>query len=162
VTRTVIVSLTEIKCLKLFELLPSNTLEALAKDIEALEFETGDYIVHQHDEASAIHILLSGAVQFLMMVEGMDDFLVGTACEWGALIGWSVVREPHRYTASVRCTEPCRVLKLPRTALDRALREDPTAAGRILKAIADALIDRLEDARELLGNLPKSGPRTEC
>jgi CRP-like cAMP-binding protein len=156
------VPLTEIKRLKLFEQLPASTLEVLAKDIESLEFETGDYIVSQHDEARAIYILLSGAVQFLMMVEGMDDFFVGTTSERGALIGWSVVREPFRYTASVRCTEPCRVFKLRRAALDRVLRKDPIAACRILRAVAAALVDRLEDARELLGQLPKTGPHTEC
>jgi CRP-like cAMP-binding protein len=155
------VPLTEIQDLELFEMLPPAALEALSKETEDIAFEAGDYIIHQHDEAQAIHVLLSGTVQFLMTVEGTDDLFVGTTSERGALIGWSVVREPHRYTASVKCAEPCRVLRLSRRVLDRIVREDPAAGSRILRVIAAALVDRLEDARNLLGPLPKTGPRAE-
>ena len=151
----------EIKRLKVFEMLPPVALEALSRDIEEHSFDTGDLIVHQHDEARAIYVLLSGSVEFLMTIEGMDALFVGTASERGALIGWSVVREPHRYTASVKCTEPCRVLRLPRSALARTLKDDPRAGCQVLRAVAAALVDRLEDARDLLGRLPKSGPRLE-
>ena len=35
---------------------------------------------------------------------GVDDLLVGTMLgQPGALLGWSVVRKPHRYTSTVRC-----------------------------------------------------------
>ncbi len=151
----------EIKRLKVFETLPPAALEALSRDIEDLAFENGDFILHQHDEARAIYVLLSGSVEFLMTIEGMEDLFVGTTSEPGALIGWSVVREPHRYTASVRCTEPCRVLRLPRGALARVLNDDPRAGCRVLAAVAAALVDRLEDARALLGRQPKTGPRLE-
>ena len=143
-----------IKRLKVFEMLSPVALETLSRDIEELAFEAGDFILHQHDEAHAIYVLLSGSVEFLMTVEDMDHLFVGTTSEPGALIGWSVVREPHRYTASVRCTEPCRVLRLRRSTLTRVLRDDPRAGCRVLRAIADALADRLEDARGLLGLTP--------
>ena len=151
----------EISHLRVFETLPEDALEVLSKDFEELTFEIGDYILHQHDEARAIFILLSGSVEFFMSLEGMKDLFVGTTSEQGALIGWSVIRQPYRYTASVRCSEPCRVLRLPRAALTRVLTDDPRAGCQILRAIAAALVDRLEDARGLLGRLPKTGPRLE-
>lgn len=155
------VPVTQIKHLKVFETLPPDALVALSKDFEELTFEVGDFILHQHDEARAIFVLLSGSVEFLMSLEGMEDLFVGTTSEQGALIGWSVVREPYRYTASVRCTEPCRALRLPCAALTRVLMDNPHAGCQVLRAIAAALVSRLEDARGLLGRLPKTGPRVE-
>ena len=144
---------------KVFEGLDPDALDALSQDVKELALDTGEFILHQHDEARSIYILLSGSVEFLMTVEGVDDLFVGATSEQGALIGWSVVREPHRYTSSVRCTEPCRVLRLSRRALAQVLSDDPRAGCRILQAVADALAGRLEDARALLGRLPKTGPR---
>lgn len=151
----------EIKKLKAFEMLHPATLEALSTDINELVFETDDFILHQHDEARGIYVLLSGSVKFLISIEGMDDLFVGATSHRGALIGWSVVREPYRYTASVKCTEPCRVLHLPRSSLDQIVKQDPRAGRRILEVVAADLVDRLENARELLGRLPKTGPRGE-
>ena len=155
------VTVAELKGFRFFETLPTSALKALAGDAAELSFETGDFIVHQHDEASAVYILLSGSVEFLMTVEGVDDLFVGTTSDPGAVIGWSVVREPRRYTASVKCTEPCLAVRIPHGALNQVLVDDPDSGARILRAIAEALVDRLEDARELLGRLPKSGPRVE-
>lgn len=149
----------EIGELNVFEGLAPDALDALSQDVVELALDTGAFVLHQHDEAWAIYVLLSGSVEFLMTVEGVDDLFVGATSEPGALIGWSAVREPHRYTASVRCTEPCRVLRLSRRALAQVLRDDPRAGCRILQSVAEALVGRLEDARALLGRLPKTGPR---
>ena len=149
----------DIRELKVFEGISPEALEALSQDIEQLTFATGEFILHQHDEAHAIFILLSGSVEFLMTVEGVDDLFVGAASRPGALVGWSVVREPHRYTASVRCAEPCRVLRLPRRSLAHVLSAHPRDGCKILRAVADALVGRLEDARALSGPLPKTAPR---
>ena len=151
----------QLKRFRFFETLPSAALKALARAAAEHSFDTGDLIVHQHDEANAVYILLSGSVEFLMTVEGVDDLLVGTTSDPGALIGWSVVRAPRRYTASVKCTQPCLALRISHSALNQVLVDDPDSGSRILRAIADALVDRLEDARELLGRLPKAGPRVK-
>ncbi len=160
--RTDMISVADLKCIELFDTLCPAALESLSREINELALETGDYIVHQHDEARAIYILLSGSVEFRIATEGTDDLFVGTTAEPGALIGWSIVREPHRYTASVRCTEPSRVLRLPRSAMARILKDNPRAGRRILAAIAAALVDRLEDARSLAARPPKAGPRQEA
>lgn len=145
------VPLAEIKGLALFDAMPPKLCEALAAESEEKTFESGELLVHQHDQARSLFVVLSGSVDFLMAVEGMDDLLVGSSAARGALIGWSVVREPYRYTATVRCREPCRAVRIPRASLDRVLREDPVAGRRVLEIVAAALLDRLEDARSLLG-----------
>jgi CRP-like cAMP-binding protein len=155
------VPLGEIKDLKFLGTLPLETLQALAEEFEEQSFETGELIIHQHDQARALHVLLAGSVEFLMAVEGMDDLFVGETDESGALIGWSVVRRPHRYTASVRCRNPCRTLRLSRGALDRLMGDDPQAGRHVLAMVAAALVERLEDARDLLGRSTEVAPRTD-
>lgn len=150
---------TEIACHEIFAELPQAAIDALAEAGQALEAGTGDVIIHQHDEAQAIYILQSGSVEFLIRVEGVDDLQVGTTAERGAVIGWSILRAPYRYTASIRCMEPCRLLSLPRSVLAKILRDDPRSGYKLLQFVAAALADRLQDALELLGGVPKSGPR---
>lgn len=139
-----------------FEDLPSSALERLAAGSDPIEFEAGEFVVHQHDEALALFILVSGAVEFLIRAEGIDDFLVGSTDVPGALIGWSVAREPHRYTASVRCVEPCRAIRIRRSAVEAVLRDDPRSGYRILQRVAQALAERLEAARDLLVAEPRA------
>ena len=133
-----------------FEELPQEILERLADGADAIDCEVGDFIVHQHDEALALFILVSGAVEFLIRAEGIDDFFVGGTGGHGAVIGWSISREPHRYTASVRCAEPCHAIRIGRSVVDAILRDDPRSGCKILRHIVETLAGRLEAARDLL------------
>ena len=133
-----------------FKDLPPGALEHLAASADPIDLDIGDFVVHQHDEALALFILVSGAVEFLIRAEGIDDFLVGSTGVPGALIGWSIAREPHRYTASVRCVEPCRLIRIRRSAVEAILRDDPRSGYKILQRVAQALAERLEAARDLL------------
>ncbi|MDJ0951954.1 MAG: cyclic nucleotide-binding domain-containing protein [Alphaproteobacteria bacterium] len=153
------IPLADIRDLKLFEALSDAAVEALCADAEMRDFEACDYLLHQHDEAHSLYILLSGTVEFLIKVEGVDDLFVGMTAERGPLLGWSIVREPHRYTATVRCAEPCRVIRIPRRAFAEVLKNDPRAGYALLQTIAEAVADRLQDALGLLSGIPKSGPR---
>ena len=144
-----------------FEDLPPDVLDRLAGGADLVDFESGDFVVHQHDEAVARFILVSGAVEFLIRAEGVDDLFVGSASAHGAIIGWSIAREPHRHTASVRCSEPCRTIRIKRSVVEAILRDDPRSGYRILRSIAQALAERLESARDLLAAeapTPRPGP----
>jgi CRP-like cAMP-binding protein len=85
---------------------------------------------------------------------------VGTMRQPGALLGWSVVRKPHRYTATVRCEEECRVLRLPRETLISLVESQPRLGYLLLKRIAATLANRLEQTRDLLVRPPVSGEPT--
>lgn len=151
----------EVRSLKVFNALPVSVVEALCAEANAIELDTGDEILHQHDLANSLYILLSGTVEFLIRVEGVDDLFVGMTSERGSLLGWSIFREPHRYTTTIKCIEPCHVLRVPRRTITRVLASDPRAGYRFRQAIAEAVANRLRDALGLLGGIPKSGPQPE-
>jgi len=95
-------------------------------------------------------ILLSGAVQFLIRVEGGSDLRVGITREPGALVGWSVFRAPYRYTASARCEQDTRVVRIPRDAFTELFERDDRCGVALLQRVASAMAARLEQLRDRL------------
>lgn len=136
--------------LSFFEGLPAPGLARLADSAQEVRLESNDFIVRQHDQARDIFLLESGAVQFLIHFEGVDDLLVGKTDAPGTLIGWSAFRNPFRYTASVRCEGPCQLVKWQRAVLDELFGADLRFAYLFLERVAVTLANRIEQTRDLL------------
>ncbi|MCU7806442.1 MAG: cyclic nucleotide-binding domain-containing protein [Candidatus Thiodiazotropha sp. (ex Semelilucina semeliformis)] len=141
---------TDLTAIDFFQGIDANALAHLAEGAEVRELAQGEILLHQHDRAIALFFLLSGKVQFLIHVAGMDDLLVGTDREAGALIGWSVFRAPYRHTLTVRCETPCRFLRLPRTVFSSLFERDPAVGEKILRRVAEVLARRLAYNRDRL------------
>jgi CRP-like cAMP-binding protein len=89
-------------------------------------------------------------VQFYIHFQGVDDLLVGTMRESGALLGWSVFRQPYRYTVTTRCEEDCQVMRLPRETIMELVQTHPRLGYLLLKRVAATLANRLEQTRDIL------------
>ena len=137
-----------------FQGMPADALREIAAQSTVLTLQPGRTLISQHAAAEHLFFLLSGSVQFYIHFHGVDDLLVGTMRQPGALLGWSVVRKPHRYTATVRCEEECRVLRLPRETLIQLMETQPRLGYLLLKRIAATLANRLEQTRDLLVRPP--------
>src|SRR5437870_2702291 len=74
------------------------------------------------------------------------------AADLGA--GASLHEKVARYTASVRCEEPCRVVRIPREVIDELIHREPRLGYLLLRRVAAALADRLEQTRGLLMRTP--------
>ena len=139
-----------------FQSLPAEALREVAAKSSVLALERGATLISQNAAAEYVFFLISGSVQIYIHFHGVDDLLVGTMREAGALLGWSVVRKPHRYTATVRCEEECRVLRLPREVLTQLVETQPRLGYLLLKRIAATLANRLEQTRDILVPPPAS------
>lgn len=144
------VAVDALQSLSLFRNLKNEVLNTIAAAAEIVEYENNSLIIRQHDRAIALFILLSGQVQFLIHVEGVGRLLVGTGEEPGAVIGWAVFRAPYRYTTDVRCAGPCRLLRVPHHVFDGLLHDEPRAAVRILRRVAQAMARHLQAERAML------------
>ncbi len=146
-----------------FQGLPAEALRELAAESTVLALERGGTLVSQNDAAEHVFFLISGSVQCYNRFHGVDDLLVGTIREPGALLGWSVFRQPHRYTVTVRCDEECQVLRLPREVIMKLVETQPRLGYLLLKRVAATLANRLEQTRDILvrppaaGEMPSSG-----
>jgi len=92
---------------------------------------------------------LAGSVQILLRV-GEEDLLVAVLRRPGELLGWSAFRAPYRYTASVRCEESSRLVRVPAAVFEELFARDPGLAYQILQRVATGMANRLEHARERL------------
>jgi CRP-like cAMP-binding protein len=146
-----------------FQGLPAEALRELAAASTVLALERGGTVISQNAAAEHVFFLISGAVQSYIRFQGIDDLVVGTIREPGALLGWSVFRQPHRYTATVRCEEECQVLRLPREVIMKLVETQPRLGYLLLKRVAAVLANRLEQTRDILvrpeatGEMPSSG-----
>lgn len=144
------VSVEQLSQVPFFQGLPAWAIREFATGALEKTLDHNEFIVRQHDEADSVFFLLSGSAQFLIRYDGKHDLLVATTRDFGALIGWSVLRIPHRYTATVRCEERCRVLKIPAETFEAVMEKDPRLGYLFLKRTAATLATRLEKARDLL------------
>ncbi|WP_316364874.1 cyclic nucleotide-binding domain-containing protein [Candidatus Thiodiazotropha sp. CDECU1] len=144
------VEASEFSKLAFFQDIDPDVIDYLAEGTEVRHMDPGEILLHQHDRAISLYFLLSGKVQFLIHVAGMDDLLVGTDRETGALIGWSVFRAPYRHTVTVRCETECSVMRIPRNLLAELMQESPRIAYTLLRRVAVVLARRLEYNRDRL------------
>jgi CRP-like cAMP-binding protein len=133
-----------------FQGLPAEALRQVAANSSVHALERGQVLMSQHDTAEHLFFLISGVVQFYIHFQGVDDLLVGTMRERGALLGWSVFREPYRYTVTTRCEEDCQVMRLPREIIMELVQTQPRLGYLLLKRVAATLANRLEQTRDIL------------
>src|SRR4029453_5612269 len=145
-----------------FQGLPAEALRQVAADSTVLALERGRILMSQHDAAEHLFFLISGVVQFYIHFQGVDDLLVGTMREPGALLGWSVFGKPYRYTGPARCEDNCQVMRLPREIIMELVQTQPRLGYLLLKRVAATLANRLEQTRDILvrpavsSNVPKT------
>jgi CRP-like cAMP-binding protein len=146
-----------------FQGLPAEALRQLAANSSVLTLQRGRILMSQHDAAEHLFFLISGVVQFYIHFQGVDDLLVGTIREPGALLGWSVFRKPYRYTVTTRCEDDCQVMRLRREIIMELVRTQPRLGYLLLKRVAATLANRLEQTRDILvkpaapARMPKAG-----
>lgn len=151
------VTIEELAGLRFFEEVPGWALERLAGSAVKRQFEQGALVVRQNDEARAVYILLSGAVQVLVYFEGVGDLLMSVHREPGSLIAWSAFRAPYRHTSSMRCEDSSELMRISRDAFEEIFEEDPYLGYRILKKVAAAMDNRLEGAVTFLESPANAG-----
>ena len=119
-------------------------------------------LISQHNAAEHVFFLISGSLQSYIRFHGVDDLLVGTIREPGALLGWSAFRQPHRYTATIRCGR-CQGAAATREVIMKLVETQPRLGYLLLKRVAAVLANRLEQTRDILvrpeptGEMPSSG-----
>ncbi len=127
--------LQELRQTDLFHDLGDEELALLARRVGVYSIPADQYIVHQDQPSEALFLLRDGAVTVVHDAVGQPvqplallhrgDFF-GEMCLFDAT-----------HTASVRSTEPCRVLRIPKRDLEELLRLRPTL-GEELRRVATA------------------------
>ncbi len=122
---------------------------------EEIELEDGDILFAIGDQANALYVLLTGAIDlhYIVIDEHLPqlrkDFLVGTINP-GEPLAVSAVIAPHQLTATAVATEDSTLLKIDAAELRDLCDSDPSLAYGLQTQIAKATMERLHMTRVLL------------
>ncbi len=140
-----------LRALPFFAGLAEPVVAALAAEGQERDLAAGELVIEQNDEAREVFLLEAGSVELLLRFEGVGDLFMGSFQEPGSIFGWSALRPPYRYTDSVRCEQPTRLLCFSRASLEAVMAEDPVLGFVLLQRVTSDVARQLEITRGLLG-----------
>jgi CRP-like cAMP-binding protein len=98
-------------------------------------------------EASHFYVLVDGAVEISIGKKTGDHFSVNRP---GEIFGWSALVEPYTYTATAKCTEETKVIKISRDLIEHTISEHPAEGLAFLKNLTSIIAQRLRYAYQWL------------
>lgn len=120
-----------------------DLLERLAPYLERVTMPAGATIYRQGDPSPDLYLIESGEVEIWhgRVGKGRSTRLLTVGA--GSMVGEAGVYLGAKRSASVRATQPCVLLRLSVSALDRLTRADPALAARLHRHVATLLAERM-------------------
>ena len=154
---------------KFFSEVPPQTLEAIGRKGELLEFGPDDVIFQMDDPAEHLYGLVEGEVDLSLvftdkvlkteieyeeaiqasMVDEEKSIVIDTVLP-GQVFGWASLVGPKRRTVTARCTESSRVIALAAEDLTAMFAEDHYLGYVVMKKLSDIIAGRLKNRTEKL------------
>ena len=130
--------------------LDPDVVAALAERSEEVHLDAGALIIEQGDDATYVFFLLEGSIEALLHYEGVGELFMGTHEQPGTLIGWSAFLPTRRYTDSVRCHRPSRLLRVSAAAVEEVVAGDPAVGHQLLRRVNAQVAQQLETTRQFV------------
>jgi CRP-like cAMP-binding protein len=147
----------------------SDTLKAIAKKGEVLEFNPGDIIFRVDEPATHFYGLLEGEINLILvfkekilktdieyeeaiqasMVDEEKEIIVDHVVA-GQVFGWAAIAGPSKRTVTAQCSEASRVISIPAAELKVMFDKDHTLGYTIMKRLSDIIARRLQNRTDKL------------
>ena len=135
----------------LFEGLPQNQLEAIAKISEETTRQRGELIFQEATKAEYLYVLLEGKVAIRLQISSKPQSItVSVINQTNESFGWSGMVAPYHYTASALCESDCRLLAIDGQKLIQVLKQDPRSGFIVMERISEIISNRLRNSRMVL------------
>lgn len=129
-------------------------LEGLDPDQRALvagcarlaRFSTGELLCVEGAPADTFYLLRDGHVSLDVHDPSRGAVVIETVGP-GAVVGWSWLVPPYRWTFDARASEPVAAIALDGACLRRKASEDPALGFALLTRVTATLLDRLQATR---------------
>ncbi|MGB9700163.1 MAG: cyclic nucleotide-binding domain-containing protein [Thermodesulfobacteriota bacterium] len=128
---------------------PEGNLDKLAPFLKMVNYARGEELLQENKRARFLYILLKGKVA-LSIRRGTGDLIIEVIKKKGALLGWSAIVPPRKYTASAKALEDVKVLKIRGKDLEDYLQFHPPLAWQFWQKLASLIAFRLLHARQAL------------
>jgi len=118
----------------------------------AMAVEPGSRVFMLGQEAQNLFLIERGmlALSLPLSVRGETREITVQECSAGALVGWSALVPPHRYTLSAQAGRDVRLVRYARSDLDRLFIADPRLNAVVMKNLARVIAERLTQLQAML------------
>ena len=109
-------------------------------------FEAGEYLAHEGDPADAFFVVRHGRVALELAAPAKGALMISTLGE-GAVVGWSWLFPPHRWSFDARALEQVRVVSFDGACLRGKCDADHELGYELMQRFAAVMLDRLQATR---------------
>ncbi len=109
-------------------------------------FEAGEHLAREGDPADAFFAIRHGRVALELTASASGPLMISTLGE-GAVVGWSWLFPPHRWSFDARALEQTRVVAFDGACLRGKCDADHELGYALMQRFAAVLLDRLQATR---------------
>lgn len=143
---------------RIFEGLPEETIDVLARAGRKLSYHKGDVVIEEGDTVHSLYCILKGEVDILLPddLEEYDDLTLVNMLVDGECIGEYSFVDRQPASATVRANTDLEVLELPHEELRKALEADSILRAQLYKNLLESLVERLRNTNIYIDYLRRS------
>lgn len=109
-------------------------------------FEAGEYLAREGDPADSFFLIRHGRVALEVAAPARGGLMIETLGE-GAIVGWSWLFPPYRWTFDARALELSRTIAFDGACLRGKCDADPRLGYQLMQRFAAMMLDRLQSTR---------------
>lgn len=137
--------------------LSNKDIEILFKKSRLIDFEKGDTIIHEGDQADCMYLLIKGEIQIIKRLvlklpnqesKESDKVLIRLKDEQHVIFGEVGILKNDKRTATIRAITNCTLLELTKDQFNFFAKAYPEQALKIVYYIASNLSNYLQKANE--------------
>jgi hypothetical protein len=147
----------KLKSIEIFEGLSVGELAAVASVTEDISYDSNEIVIKEGDPGDTLYLILEGKVAVIKTeTDGLEVTLDHISA--GDHFGEMALFEEIPRTATIRTTEPCRMLFLHKQEFDEMVREYPQIALKICKVFSG----RIRKLHQRFAHRQRSSKTTEA
>ncbi len=109
-------------------------------------FAAGEHLAHEGDRADAFFVIRHGRVALEVAAPGRGALMIETLGE-GAVVGWSWLFPPYRWSFDARALETTRAIAFDGACLRGKCDTDKPLGYELMQRFAAVMLDRLQATR---------------
>ena len=132
----------------LFQGLPQSQIERIAAITQEQQFQKGQWLFQEGQEAGHLYLVKDGSVELVIKVEEGIEIPMAIIRPDNGCLGVGALVEPYRYSLSARCLDDSTLSVIARTQLYELMHDDSEMHCAIMTNLAKKLLDRLKETRQ--------------
>jgi CRP/FNR family cyclic AMP-dependent transcriptional regulator len=134
----------------LFEGLTDDQLKKIVALAAEIAMEDGQKICKEGEEAEALFILKTGAVELLTTIDAEVELPIAMLRKPGKIFGAGALVAPYQYALTARCAETGTLLSIERSVLQKLLNGDRDLGFIVMTNLAEHFLGKLKESRQEL------------